>query len=536
MRWRLRVALTAAGAIGAVVLLVLVILPARLESVALWIGCVLAVFIGAMPVFASIMQYLLATVHGLRRRYARLRGYYPNTAIVVPARNEGTVIGATIDHLLAMEYPPESIRVVVVDDASTDNTADVVRAKAAEYQARVVYLRREHGGLGKAHALNHGIEFVLSDSWAQAVLLSDADVLFEPDTLRKLTRHLSDPDVGAVAAYIKELRADTYLARFIAFEYVIAQAIGRRAQNIVGALAYVAAGAQLYSRAGLEAIGGRIDTSTLAEDAVTTFEIQLARRRVEFEGNAVAWEEAPTDLESLWRQRLRWARGSLQVSLQYASIWGRQRARFGRLARPTFLLLWYSGLLLPLLMFGSSIGLVVLYVSNDAWAWTAFRVLWIWYGIAYLFGTALGLSFDPRAAKRSWLQALAYPGLVAVAIMAYAIAPQAIDAGLEWLAGRAGRVSVWGAGLRPVVTLFAYSWLLLCVPLAYLARPASRTSRFRWVSPLMIYLAGYGPFLCAAQTASYVKELSNATPASDKTQKTRSVTVGAMPSRATSTR
>ena len=67
------------------------------------------------------------------------------------------MIGASIDRLMQLEYPPDALRVYVVDDASTDDTPDVVLAKAAQYPGRVFHLRREKGGEGKAHTLNHGL-------------------------------------------------------------------------------------------------------------------------------------------------------------------------------------------------------------------------------------------------------------------------------------------------------------------------------------------------------------------------------------------
>ena len=66
--------------------------------------------------------------------------------------------------------------------------------------------------------------------------------------------------------------------RFISFEYISAQAGARRAQNVLGAQACLAGGAQLLRRESLEAIGGEIDTSSLAEDTFTTFNVQLAGR------------------------------------------------------------------------------------------------------------------------------------------------------------------------------------------------------------------------------------------------------------------
>ena len=112
---------------------------------------------------------------------------------------------------------------------------------------------------------------ILEETWMEAVLIMDADVVYEPDSLRKMTRHFADPEVGAVTAYIKEgSRPKNWMNRFIAYEYITAQAAARRSQNVLGALACLAGGAQLHTRANLEAIGGQIDTTSLAEDTFTT--------------------------------------------------------------------------------------------------------------------------------------------------------------------------------------------------------------------------------------------------------------------------
>ena len=168
----------------------------------------------------------------------------------------------------------------VVDDASTDSTPELVAEKAAEYPGLIFHLRREHGGQGKAHTINHGLDVILAEGWYEAMLIIDADVILTVESLRRMTRHFAAEDVGAVTAYIKEgSRPENYLNRFVSFEYVTAQAAARRAQNVLGAQACLAGGAQLLTRASLEAVGGRIDTSTLAEDTATTFKVQLSGRQ-----------------------------------------------------------------------------------------------------------------------------------------------------------------------------------------------------------------------------------------------------------------
>ena len=84
------------------------------------------------------------------------------------------MIGASIDRLMKLEYPLDSLRIYVVDDASTDATPQVIQGKAAEYPGNVFHLRRDKGGEGKAATLNHGLDIILADDWMQAVLIMDS--------------------------------------------------------------------------------------------------------------------------------------------------------------------------------------------------------------------------------------------------------------------------------------------------------------------------------------------------------------------------
>ena len=89
------------------------------------------VVIGAVPLLVANYQFLLVALHFRRLHYAKCEPWFPRTAILIPAWNEHAVIGASIDRLMRLEYPPESLRIYVVDDASTDATPQVIQAKAA---------------------------------------------------------------------------------------------------------------------------------------------------------------------------------------------------------------------------------------------------------------------------------------------------------------------------------------------------------------------------------------------------------------------
>jgi len=481
------------------------------------------VVIGAVPLLVANYQFLLVALHFRRLHYAKCEPWFPRTAILIPAWNEHAVIGASIDRLMQLEYPPDSLRIYVVDDASTDATPQVIQAKAAEYPGSVFHLRREKGGEGKAATLNHGLGIVLADEWMQAVLIMDADVIYEPSSLRKMTRHLADPQIGSVTAYIKEgSQPGNYLTRFIGYEYITAQAAARRSQDVIGAIACLAGGAQLHSRENIETVGGRIDTTTLAEDTVTTFKTQRAGRTVVFEPHATVWAEEPGSVIGLWKQRVRWARGNVQVTRMFWPVWFRPQAG-NQLGSLSFGLLWFCLLLLPVFMILASGSLVTLYFIDYQLAWVAFHILWLTNVITYVFITSFALLIDPATGKRTWRQAVMFPGAINVLILLAAVLPGPLGWLSHELLSSAGFAMT--DGWVHSIVLFTYIWLTACMGVSYLAKVAERGRLGRFLSPACVYIGGYGPLLCAITTAAYVQEFRGADRHWDKTEKTGKVMV-----------
>jgi cellulose synthase/poly-beta-1,6-N-acetylglucosamine synthase-like glycosyltransferase len=487
---------------------------------ALQVFLLLLVATGAVPVLAGAFSFLAIPVHSFKNHYQRAAPYLPRVAIVLPAWNEGAVIGESIDRLMALEYPPESLRVYVVDDASTDNTPDVVLAKETRYPGKVFHLRRDVGGEGKAHTLNHGIRVVLEDDWMEALLIMDADVVYLPDSLRKMTRHLADPKVGAVSAYIREGSADkNYLTRFIGIEYILSQPAARRAQNVLGAQACLAGGAQLHTRENLLALGGQIDMSSLAEDTVTTFETQLRGREVVFEPLAVVHAEEPGKIAALWKQRLRWARGNFSVTARYSKIWFRP-SKVHNLGSWSFGIVWFSLWLLPIAMITSSIGLLGLLVLHSQLALIVFRALWITAAVTFTFTLALAAQLDRKLSSNAWREVLTFPGVVSMIVMLTAFFPALMEVDLPRLFG----IHLGGSTLA-ALTVAIYVWIPFSMVGAWLARQLEGTWIGPFLSPLLIYLVGYGSLLCAITFDSYIKEFRHAEATWDKTEKTGRVTV-----------
>jgi len=473
-----------------------------------------AVLAATLPVFAGLYQFLLV---GLSRFHTHLEDahvHLPRVAILIPAWNEGAVIGTTIDRLMALDYPKDRVRAYVVDDASTDETPGVVLAAMQTYRDRVVHIRRVAGGEGKAHTLNYGLEILWRDDWTEAVLIMDADVIYTPNSLRQMARHLADPDVGAVTAYIKEgSAAPNYVQRFITFEYITATGASRRAQNVLGFLACLSGGAQLHSRANLLDIGGKIFSDTLAEDTFTTFRTQLCGRKALFEPNAIVYAEEPDDLVGLWKQRVRWGRGNVQITQVFRRLWANPSAD-ASLGSWSMAMLWFSIFLMPLFQIGASVSLVALWTVDPGRSWQLFRAFWILSAVVYAVVTAVSFVVDIESTRKSWVEGLLFPGLLSLLLIAWSVWPPLVDVPLAWVDPPS-----W---LRDIGTLGTYAWLSAGMLVSY-SSMAFETRNHPWLARAALYLGGYGAFLCAVTFGSYIKELSGASRTWDKTIKTGKV-------------
>ena len=146
--------------------------------------------------------------------------------MLVPAYNEETVIVRTIRSVLNSDY--KNLHVIVIDDGSTDRTAEVAReAYAAEIAAgRVQVLTKPNGG--KAAALNYALERLNEEIYVGI----DADTVIAADAISKLIPHFEDPTIGAMAGNAKVGNRVNLWTRWQALEYITSQNFERRALDL----------------------------------------------------------------------------------------------------------------------------------------------------------------------------------------------------------------------------------------------------------------------------------------------------------------
>ena len=310
---------------------------------------------------------LLAVIEKLRPDRAVLSDPPPTVTVLIPAHNEENVIVETVTAALASEVP--DLRVIVVNDGSTDRTAELLE----EHFGRDPRVRILHqANRGKAAALNRA----MSEADTEILITIDADTEVEPDAVRKLLRHFSDLRVGAVAGNVKVGNRARWLTRWQALEYVTSQNMEKRAFDLLNCITVVPGALGAWRRKAIEAAGG-ITADTVAEDADLTIAIRRLGWRIIYDEEAVAWTEAPETREALVRQRFRWTFGTLQSFWKHADTLFRPRyGALGWIALPNIfifqLLLPLISPIIDLMFFGSVFlwGLAQLHVFHLPQLWT----------------------------------------------------------------------------------------------------------------------------------------------------------------------
>ena len=253
--------------------------------------------------FISLLGLLEAT----GRRGRELPPIQTPLTVLVPAYNESRVINATIASLLSeVSGSLGEVRVLVIDDGSTDDTAGVARAAYGEHP-RVEIFSVPNGG--KASALNHGLRL----AHTELVVVIDADTVLLQGALAHLAAHFVDPQVAAVAGNAKVGNRVNLLTRWQALEYITAQNVERRALALLNCVSVVPGAIGAWRREVLLSLGG-FATDTLAEDADLTLRVLSAGWRVTYEQRAVALTEAPETVMGFLKQRFRWMYGILQAT------------------------------------------------------------------------------------------------------------------------------------------------------------------------------------------------------------------------------
>ncbi len=237
------------------------------------------------------------------REPARDESYTPTVTLLVVAYNEAKVIERKIQNSLELQYPGDRLRILVASDGSQDGTDEIV----SRYLDQGVELISFPVNRGKISALNDAMRQVDTE----IVVLSDANVYYMPNAVRKLVRNFADPSVGAVSGKVVLLN-DTlsYSAAeksYYSIEHLIQELEGR-----LGAL--IGADGAMY------AIRRRLFTppspDTILDDLVIAMDIARRGHLVLHEKEALGFEENLLEIVGEFRRKVRIIAGGYQCLLR----------------------------------------------------------------------------------------------------------------------------------------------------------------------------------------------------------------------------
>lgn len=240
--------------------------------------------------------------------YTDPRHYVP-VSVIVPTYNEEEYVGACIRSIMEQDYPKDMYEVIVVDDGSDDTTAIILRHLAEKYSNMRVIIHYEN--MGKAKALEDGVRAARGD----VIVFVDADTMLgRRDALRLLVNALySQSELGAVSGRIRVGGCKaTLVEKLQELEFAHSFDIGRRVMSFMG-WHIVLPGSFSAFKASLLKTLRELPSDTLTED----FDLSLMSVKRGFktlhEQRALAYTIPLDSLGKLYRQRLRWYYGGLQV-------------------------------------------------------------------------------------------------------------------------------------------------------------------------------------------------------------------------------
>lgn len=254
----------------------------------------------------------------------------PFVTVMVPAHNEGIVIVKTVLSLLSFDYPHDRYEIIVINDNSSDNSAELLRGVQKDFgeeRLKVINTDNVTGGKGKSNALNIG----LKQAKGSVIAVYDADNTPERSALRLLVAELlqSDRLAAVIGKFRTRNKEATVLTRFINIETLSFQWMAQAGRQRLFKLCTIPGTNYVIRREILEKIGGW-DVKALAEDTEISFRVYQMGYRIKFQPRAVTWEQEPQTLDVWFHQRTRWVKGNIYVVVKNAKLlFKKQVVRFG---------------------------------------------------------------------------------------------------------------------------------------------------------------------------------------------------------------
>lgn len=271
-------------------------------------------FVIMYPIFMSIFWSIGAIIHyfSQERTFTRTFNEECLVSILVPCYNEEDNIEEIIYRLGAMNY--RNYEIIAIDDGSSDLTGEKLKAIAKNNSKLRVVISEQNRG--KANALHLG----LLASKGKYLVCVDADAYLDPEAINYMIPYfLSENNgqrVGAVTGNPQVRNRNSLLGKIQTAEFSSIVGSIKRAQR-VGRVAMTVSGVVVaFSREALLDVG-LWDKDMITEDIAVTWKLHRNNWEIVYEPRAICWMLVPEKISGLWKQRVRWSQGGVEVLFRH---------------------------------------------------------------------------------------------------------------------------------------------------------------------------------------------------------------------------
>jgi len=336
--------------------------------------------------------------------------HFRSTTIVVPVFNEEKTVTKSVLSLLDLDYPKNKLKIIIVDDGSTDNTWRIIQKFKKNKQIEVFH--KENGG--KHTALNFALEKIKTE----LVGCLDADSFVEKDALKKIVSHFENPKTMAVTPSIKIYKPNNFIRHVQDSEYNYGIFI-KKTLDFINGINVTPGPFSIFRKRVFDEIGG-FKPAHNTEDMEIAFRMHKFLYRITNSHKAIVYTAGPGTYKALYKQRVRWSHGFFANILDYRFlIFNKKYSGIGMFTLPSSLIAmgsFFVFLILFLIMIGKGIVNKVIEIKTVGFhiSWSSFNLDWfyintdlkLFLGIALIILTIgliiYGKKISENKSKFSW--------------------------------------------------------------------------------------------------------------------------------------
>lgn len=272
----------------------------------------LLLFVFFTVLYSYQLVYVFVALFGNLKKFKSKNNH--KFGVLIAARNERVVIAQLIESIKKQKYPGELVDIYVIADNCTDDTADV-----AENAGATVFCRNDLTKIGKGYALNFGftkLHEIGKFSEYDGFMVFDADNLLDENYIAEMN-NVFDSGYRVVTSYRNTKNYDTnWISAGSSLWFLREAKFINRPRMILNTSCAISGTGFLVSREIIEERNGW-NYYLLTEDIQFSIDTVVGNEKIGYAENAVLYDEQPYTFKVSWNQRIRWAKGFLQVTGKY---------------------------------------------------------------------------------------------------------------------------------------------------------------------------------------------------------------------------